>query len=611
MADCAPLICNDFSEERARAGTGRCTSGSVTVTGRWGEHARGPELLDAADDFLGAGGLLKIAKEDGPAREARMQLRHLHRLGNLRSMELQVMPTTQDEHAALGGPFTLLTPKGRQPVAYFEVQNVSRLITDPEESVSSPHGTGSSELKLSRPCVLGSGRRPAPRGAWPAVRGCGPRRPAGGAAARDRGGPTSPDWWAVRVHEDLRPLADRRGPEHGRPGRAVLDTHGAAAARAAAHISAGCARIAHMGEQSWAEIGERVAEARLVAGFSQGELATRLELDRTAVVRMEAGDRRINALELYRLAEALRVPVAHFLSRPPAALVSRRSSLEENADEASRARYRLDTRLEEHARNAQWLMSHRFLTPSPLSIGMTRGHDATDPVRMARTARQCMGAPQGPLGALADVLEQLNLFVTVVDEPAEGASLLLDGYGVAVISGQAAPGRRRWTAVHELGHHLMQDEYHTDAGIAASRDEREQVIDRFTEEFLLPEVDLREAWQRVERGESDRTVLIDVAASYRVSWGAAVSRARNTSLIDAVDARRLRANTPVRGDFLAVQGSEPMPDLEVGTTGPRWRRAVLSAWSQGTITATRTVELLYGAVSEQDLPSRDPEDYLP
>lgn len=133
MADCAPLICNDFSEERARAGTGRCTSGSVTVTGRWGEHARGPELLDAADDFLGAGGLLKIAKEDGPAREARMQLRHLHRLGNLRSMELQVMPTTQDEHAALGGPFTLLTPMGRQPVAYFEVQNVSRLITDPEE----------------------------------------------------------------------------------------------------------------------------------------------------------------------------------------------------------------------------------------------------------------------------------------------------------------------------------------------------------------------------------------------------------------------------------------------------------------------------------------------
>lgn len=63
----------------------------------------------------------------------REQLQHLMRLGNLRSMELQVMPTVQDEHAAMGGPFTLLAPKGRPPVAYLEVQNVSRLITDSEE----------------------------------------------------------------------------------------------------------------------------------------------------------------------------------------------------------------------------------------------------------------------------------------------------------------------------------------------------------------------------------------------------------------------------------------------------------------------------------------------
>lgn len=366
-----------------------------------------------------------------------------------------------------------------------------------------------------------------------------------------------------------------------------------------------------MGEQSWADVGERVAEARLVAGLSQGELASRLGLDRTAVVRMEAGERRINALELYRLGETLSVPITHFLSRPPAALVSRRSALEENANEASRARYRLDTRLEEHARNAEWLISHRFLAPSPVGSSLTRGDGAADPVRLARTARQHLRMPQGPLGALADVVEQLNLFVTVVDEPTEGASLLLDGYGVAVISGQAEPGRRRWTAVHELGHHLLQDEYHTDAGVAASRDEREQVIDRFTEEFLLPEMDLRDAWNRVEEGENHRDVLIDVAASYRVSWSAVVARARRVCLIDAVEARRLKAHTPVRGDFLAVHGSQPVPDLETGTTGPRWRRAVLTAWDQGVITAPRSVELLYGAVTGEELPSRDGEDYLP
>ncbi|MCM2578715.1 helix-turn-helix domain-containing protein [Streptomyces meridianus] len=61
------------------------------------------------------------------------QLKHLLRLGNLRSTALQVLPMDCDEHAGMDGPFILLTPKGRPQVAYLEVQNVSRLITDSEE----------------------------------------------------------------------------------------------------------------------------------------------------------------------------------------------------------------------------------------------------------------------------------------------------------------------------------------------------------------------------------------------------------------------------------------------------------------------------------------------
>ncbi|WP_093803167.1 helix-turn-helix transcriptional regulator [Streptomyces sp. Wb2n-11] len=61
------------------------------------------------------------------------QLEALLRLGALRSMELQVMPTDRREHAGMGGPFILLTPKGKAQVAYLEVQNSSQLITDAEE----------------------------------------------------------------------------------------------------------------------------------------------------------------------------------------------------------------------------------------------------------------------------------------------------------------------------------------------------------------------------------------------------------------------------------------------------------------------------------------------
>ncbi|MBD3006116.1 Scr1 family TA system antitoxin-like transcriptional regulator [Streptomyces sp. 5-10] len=61
------------------------------------------------------------------------QLEQLLRLGQLRSLQLQVMPMDREEHAGMGGPFILLTPKGRQQVGYLEVQNFSRLITDVEE----------------------------------------------------------------------------------------------------------------------------------------------------------------------------------------------------------------------------------------------------------------------------------------------------------------------------------------------------------------------------------------------------------------------------------------------------------------------------------------------
>ncbi|MFI2347083.1 Scr1 family TA system antitoxin-like transcriptional regulator [Streptomyces sp. NPDC019443] len=61
------------------------------------------------------------------------QLRHLLRLGKLRSTTIQVLPLDCEENAGIDGPFILLTPKGKQQVAYVEVQGVSRLITEPED----------------------------------------------------------------------------------------------------------------------------------------------------------------------------------------------------------------------------------------------------------------------------------------------------------------------------------------------------------------------------------------------------------------------------------------------------------------------------------------------
>lgn len=49
--------------------------------------------------------------------------------GQLRNVEIQVMPTDRADHAGLGGPFTLIDTAKGQRIAYTEVQDDSRLYT--------------------------------------------------------------------------------------------------------------------------------------------------------------------------------------------------------------------------------------------------------------------------------------------------------------------------------------------------------------------------------------------------------------------------------------------------------------------------------------------------
>lgn len=61
------------------------------------------------------------------------QLENLLRVGSMRNVEIQVMPTRREEHPNLDSAFNLMTPKAQGQVAYTEAQGYPRLITDPEE----------------------------------------------------------------------------------------------------------------------------------------------------------------------------------------------------------------------------------------------------------------------------------------------------------------------------------------------------------------------------------------------------------------------------------------------------------------------------------------------
>src|SRR5215831_14333364 len=65
------------------------------------------------------------------------------------------------------------------------------------------------------------------------------------------------------------------------------------------------------------ELGERLREAREYVGLSQDEVARYLSIPRTALSHIETGQRRVDALELKKLAELYKRPVGYLTGEEP------------------------------------------------------------------------------------------------------------------------------------------------------------------------------------------------------------------------------------------------------------------------------------------------------
>lgn len=332
--------------------------------------------------------------------------------------------------------------------------------------------------------------------------------------------------------------------------------------------------------------------------MTQADLAVRVGLERTALVRVEAGERKVSATELVALAEALDRPVDWFFTESPPAVVSRRR--DPAVGGFSR---RLDLALDRVARDVAFLLKRRIVAPAERMIRKMPG-SYEEAESLARWARVEAGMPDGPLRDLQTFTEGLGLLgfsLALGPDAGDAASVEVEGLGVAVVNGTTDPGRRRYTLAHELGHHLVGDAYEPSAHLAGT--EGESMLNAFAAYLLMPRPAVVGVWNEFS-GATARRAAIAVAVRFSVSWTAACNHLKNLGLIDSREREALVQNNLVKGELFEF-GERFTVELDPPSIPQGYASSVIAAYRRKRLTPARTVELLHGTLGESDLPEPD------
>lgn len=351
-------------------------------------------------------------------------------------------------------------------------------------------------------------------------------------------------------------------------------------------------------------LGRRIAEARGRAGVTQAELASAISMSRPALTKLEAGDRRVTALELARIAEALDVRIEWFLQEAPAAIISHRNAQDPAAPSPS-----MDLVIERVARNVEFVIeqNERFsLRTAPVQPMPTSVADAE---ALARTARELLGLDAlEPATGLADKVAALGLMVFALDlgiEAADAATILLRTGAATVVNGALRTGRRRLALAHELGHYLVADDFTVDWRVAEYQDgqQRESLLDRFARALLLPGAAIQSRWDAYRTGEGDaRTAAVRIASEYRVDMATLANRLREVGTLGYGEANTVRAVHTTRADI--VELNLVVADELAHPALPRaYEVAVLQLFRSETVSPARAIDLLLDTWDEEGLPA--------
>ena len=369
------------------------------------------------------------------------------------------------------------------------------------------------------------------------------------------------------------------------------------------------------------ELGGRLRLARERAEITQGEAGQALNLDDTAVAKIEHGRRRLGALELKRLASLYRTSVEGLLEDNPSELeVPLKIALRANTEALGPKAEAMKRRLQRIVADDRWLREREDKDArSPAFSTITIADNARrfhEGYEVAETFRERYGLGASPIADVAILADEVGVVVARMplgdnfDSP-DGCSAVDPDSGASyiLINSDKPRVRRRFTIAHELGHlalgHLLGGQMIVDETVGGKSPEEKQA-NAFAAGLLMPGEGVQGAVKRLKDRLGDPPNPLEwivwLAASFGVSEQAAAYRLINLRLVRVIGGTSAEAvqemaeNREIIGAARARFGLSPVTvDVERGATevGPSMRVRVARALSQGAIPVERAAGMLH------------------
>lgn len=277
-------------------------------------------------------------------------------------------------------------------------------------------------------------------------------------------------------------------------------------------------------------IGERLKQARELAGMTQDQLAQAVGVEQTTIARVERDALAPREELVDLLAEVTGFPRGFF--DLPVEKEFPFGSLTYRKFAKMKAEYKKSShRLAQQA----FELSELFATKmKPINIGLPRGLDE-DPVTAARIVRSALGAdPTSPIKNFMQRVEKIGVRIFKLPEEVpdlDAFSIIVEGRTPVIVLNPTPHGdRQAFSIAHELGHLVLH------FPLTGGQDGIEEEANQFAGELLMPE----EAMRAELVSPVTLSLLAELKSRWRVSMAALLQRAKELDIVTERQHKYLR-----------------------------------------------------------------------